>query len=164
MSVSISGSGQVIVQVVQGTLTVGASVSGSTWQATGLSATITPTSASNKILAVVSCGAVGSGATTTIGFEIYRGGTPVGIGDVVGSRIQTGFRMVQISDTNHCGGVGFSYLDSPATTSATTYSLYWQPSAGQTGYLNRNAPYSNSSEIYSSTSASTIILYEVTGA
>jgi hypothetical protein len=71
--------------------------------------------------------------------------------------------MMQISDTNHSGGVGFDYLDSPATTSAVTYALYMQPSAGQTGYLNRNGAYSNSSEIYNSTSASTIILYEVSG-
>ena len=127
-----------VLQVVQSILTTTASVSGSTWQATGLTATITPRSATNNILVSISCGAVGSGATTTIGFEIYRGATAVGIGSVVGSRIQSGFRMVQISDTNHCGGVSFSYLDSPATTSATVYSLYWQPSAGQTGYLNRN--------------------------
>jgi len=163
MSVTISGSGQIIKQVVQGTLTSTVSISGSSWQSTTLAATITPTSSSSKILVSISCGAVGSGATTTIGFEIYRGGTPVGLGDVVGSRIQTGFRMMQISDTNHSGGVCFSYLDSPATTSATTYTLYMQPSAGQTGYLNRNGAYANSSEIYNSTSASTIILYEVSG-
>ena len=150
-----------VIQVVQSILTTTASVSGSTWQATGLTATITPRSATNNILVSISCGAVGSGAQTTIGFEIYRGATAVGIGSVVGSRIATGFRMNTPADTNHCGGVSFDYLDSPATTSATVYSLYWQPSATQTGYLNRNGAYANSGEIYNSTSASTIILYEV---
>jgi molybdopterin-binding protein len=60
MSVTISGSGQIIKQVVQGTLTSTVSISGSSWQSTGLTATITPTSASSKILVSISCGAVGS--------------------------------------------------------------------------------------------------------
>ena len=90
-----------------------------------LSVTITPSSASNKMFIIVDGGTYSSSAT---GFAtIYRDSTNLGNGN---------FGML----TNYDGGVGvriglsMSYLDSPATTSATTYQVYFRQGAG-TGQL-----------------------------
>jgi len=86
-----------------------------------LSVTITPSSASNKIFIIASLGCLqGDAAIST---TIYRASTNLGgtrgffIGDVVNATM--GFTM--------------SYLDSPATTSATTYQVYFRSTSGTNG-------------------------------
>jgi len=87
----------------------------STLANTGLSATITPTSANNKILCIVSHTATGKESNDTwVRMTFLRGSTtimtPISSGGRNGSTARNNF-----------GSVTFSYLDSPATTSATTY-------------------------------------------
>jgi hypothetical protein len=161
MAVTIRGSGQVPVQVVTSDLTTATTASGGAWAATGLSATITPASSSNKILVLCHIGSAGMSSTSSVGFRIMRGATPVGVGSVNGSRLQISSKAVQISDTNHDGSCVMNYLDSPSTTSATTYTIEWYPQSGFTGYLNRNAAYSNDGSLFNATTASTLILLEV---
>ena len=79
-----------------------------------LSVTITPSSSSNKILII---------ATTSISvqdtgwFTIYRGATDLGAGSNKG--------MLAIGGGIN-GTMAMNYLDSPATTSATTYQVYYR--------------------------------------
>jgi hypothetical protein len=137
MAVTISGSGQVPVQVVQ---TVKTSVFTSTTSlpsfidVTGASATITPTSSSNKILVTVS-GAVGNGsATYTSAINLVRGSTSIFVGDARGSATSAsqGFNP---SATVVSGNISLCYLDSPATTSATTYKLQLGTESVGTAYI-----------------------------
>lgn len=88
---------------------------------TGLSVSITPTSATNKILVLVSVG------LTTYSFgrpamKILRNSTDIAIGDAGGSRtrITAGAAGGALSASQ----INMNFLDSPATTSATTYSVY----------------------------------------
>jgi len=90
-----------------------------------LSVTITPSSSSNKIFIIVS-GSHYAG-TTGSSFTIYRGAT--NLGTAVGMSYVT----PDISGNGH-----MSYLDSPATTSATTYQVYFKNNGGGTAYLNFN--------------------------
>jgi hypothetical protein len=109
MSVTIYGSGQTILQVVQSTYATAVSTTSSTLASTGLSATITPLSTASKILVIVSqslLASTGSGNVT-----INRAGT-----DVITFGYGTG-----LSSTNSSFYQSFQYLDSPSTTSATTY-------------------------------------------
>jgi hypothetical protein len=79
-----------------------------------LSVSITPSSASNKILVLVSAGAYGS--TSQCYVTIYRGSTNLGNGN---NGTMTGGSDFDINASSHI-------LDSPSTTSATTYQVYFR--------------------------------------
>ena len=81
MSVTISGSGQVPVQVIQTIKTdTFSTTSGSLTDITGMSVTITPTSASNKILVQYSIGQLIPNASAVYGVALLRGSTVIGAG------------------------------------------------------------------------------------
>jgi len=82
-----------------------------------LSASITPSSASNKILVLVSTNAYGSTANCFV--TVYRGGTNLGNGN---SGMMAG-------GTDVTWNASFMIYDSPATTSATTYQVYFRHSS-----------------------------------
>jgi hypothetical protein len=124
MSVTIRGSGQVPIQVVQTIKTDTFSTSSTSFTTiTGLTATITPTSSLNKILVIVQV-AYSGGNTNANHFKIIGGNTASYIGNANGSETQGVFGGYW--NTNQTGILvsgNITYLDSPATTSATTYSV-----------------------------------------
>ena len=85
-----------------------------------LSVTITPSSASNKILILVSAAMRGGGDTAY--FTIYKGATNIGP--------TNGFIAQYDGAAGVPGSLGIHYLDSPATTSATTYQVYMKIDSG----------------------------------
>lgn len=162
-----SGANGGIIQCVQTVLTDTKSYTANSDTYTdmpGFNCTITPSSNSNKVLIVVGIGAIHQNAGTIIG-KVLRGSTDIGIGDADSNRMRTGFRMYgsSIYNGNHCGSYHFTFLDSPATTSATTYKLQ---TAGESNtsypvYLNRALNDNNSSNNYDSRAITTMTLYEV---
>lgn len=93
---------------------------------TGLSASITPSSTSSKILVVVSVeGATSGGTTNSIGgFRVMRDSTAIGVGDAAGSRKQsTGLISTQGQSATATVSNTKSILDTPSSTSAITYSV-----------------------------------------
>jgi len=153
-----------IVQVVSTTVTavVTTTVSNnSTFYAiSGLSATITPKSSSNKIFALVQL--VGSGTdsySTVCAFQLWRAGSPVGQGNSASGFRQASVGNIRASlDGNSDYAIGWNYLDSPATTSATTYQV---ACTAEGGNVVINTTSANTSGIYASRSASSITLFEV---
>ncbi len=119
---SAGASGKVL-QVVQATTTTSTTSTSTTWADTGLSASITPSSASSKILVITaqSFRITTSGTFTYGGFRLQRDST-----NIFGSA-QANSPTNSVLYTSNSSGVefnnvwNFSYLDSPATTSATTY-------------------------------------------
>ena len=103
---------------------------------TGLSATITPSSATSKILVIANLviGATLPNDPITI-INLVRGSTSIAQGDASGSKTR-GASGVRINNQSETQSVGISFLDSPATTSATTYKLQMQTSSN-TSYVNR---------------------------
>ena len=114
-----AGGGKVL-QVVQGTLTSNFSTTSASYVDTGLSVTITPTSATSKIMII---------ATMPITYVINGVGAVhnYGLSNLV--RTSTQLQETVFGNYNYASSnnpnlyipVAFSYLDSPATTSATTY-------------------------------------------
>ena len=159
---ALSWSNRPILQVVSTTKTDAFSTSSNTFiDVTGLSASITPSSASNKILIVVNLGAVS--VTSTIYsavFRISRGGTAVGIADAASNRVRAGFKVVGIN-VDHAIPAGFTFLDSPASTSSITYALQIQMQNSGTGCINRSGSDPDTSDAYAARTASTITLMEV---
>jgi len=153
-----------ILQVVQAVKTnVHSSASTSFADIPSYSASITPASASNKILVIadVSFG----GANGYIAFKLLRNSTDIYIGDAdPGGDVQAFFSAY--AQSNSSGYIGNSttrrtavYLDSPATTSSITYKVQMKTN-GITGYINRG--YNTGNAVYSRT-ASSITLLEVAG-
>jgi hypothetical protein len=111
-----ASSGRVL-QVVNATTSTNASNSTNVLADTGLTASITPSSASNKVLVIVSqngCRKEAGNTVSRVFVQLQRNGT--GIGDFASSSAYTG-----VSDINDIGSVSASILDSPSTTSAITY-------------------------------------------
>ena len=131
-----------VLQVVHTNFTSTASSTSATpANVSGFSATITPSSASNKILVFVSVQF--GGANEAFGYVLLlRGATSIAVGtSATGSRINT-FLSGTIANAAASSPYTFnpstkSFLDSPATTSPTTYQIQLA-----TGY-NSNAAYIN---------------------
>jgi hypothetical protein len=110
-----AGGGKVL-QVVMGTSSTSTATTSTTYADTTLSATITPSASTSKVLVFtnqsVSSSRASSGDTQSY-IQLLRGSTAI-VTDPYG-------RVGAASVTELVGEVNFAYLDSPATTSSTTY-------------------------------------------
>jgi hypothetical protein len=124
-----------VLQVVMGTVTGSVTPTNTTYITTNLTATITPTSSTSKILVTVSGGDFDSQtAGNQIIATIYRNSTNLGGGS------NNSFADCYGSSSRVITPVCLQYLDSPATTSATTYALYVRSgSSVTTAYNTQNA-------------------------
>ena len=149
-----------IIQVVQTTKTDTFSTTSTSFtDVTGLSASITPASSSNKILFLYTTNY--SHKASYAHFQLVRGSTALLIGDASSSRGRSTFGawLPNSSDIEYEGNVfSGSYLDSPSTTSATTYKIQMRVTQN-TGYLNRLQ--GDGDAAYTPRMASSIVLLEV---
>ena len=112
-----------LLQVVSDTANRAAATTSTSWSATGVTATITPSSTSSKILATYHSGICYQ--DNQLGwyghFTIYRGSTNLG-------RSSDGLTGHYLN-TQSANDVGFAVscqvLDSPNSTSALTYTVQW---------------------------------------
>jgi hypothetical protein len=106
-----------VLQVVSANQNAQTNNSTTTYADTGLSATITPSSTSSKILVLVSQAGVakgGANAATCCDLKLMRGATDICVfGQAIG--------YTNTTADNYTGNHPCMFLDSPATTSATTY-------------------------------------------
>ena len=134
------GGGGKIAQVVSTAKTDTFTTSSQTYTTvTGLTATITPSATSSKVLinAQVSFSlAEGSGGLGF--FKVTRGGTDIYIGDAASARIRTVFggRNQILGDLTLLSG-SIQFLDSPSSTSALTYQVEARGVDGASVYVNR---------------------------
>lgn len=106
-----------VLQVVNATFGTYVTTASSTYADTGITASITPTSSTSKILVLVSCAGCGkSGANTALGLKLLRGASVL-------ITIDNSAGYNQLTSQNDVGSVTSCYLDSPATTSSTTYKI-----------------------------------------
>ena len=151
-----------ILQVVSVTKTDSFTTSSSSFvDITGLSATITPSSASSKIL-VSSFGVIGNtDINGVVNVRYTRNGSAVFVGDAAGSRTQAAWGE-RIQGENFQTNAGSPmFLDSPATTSAVTYKVQLNQTNGGTSTWGRNGPDSNA--VAGSRFSSSLTLIEVAG-
>jgi hypothetical protein len=117
-----AGGGKVL-QVVNATQSNAITSSTDTWVDTGLTATITPSSASSKVLVLADQNGCGKGVNSSASLQVrlLRGATALYALEESGGYTNT-------TIFNFIGTIGTNYLDSPATTSATTYKLQFRSS------------------------------------
>jgi hypothetical protein len=163
-----------ILQVVSTTKTDAFSTTSATFtDVTGLSATITPSSATSKILVVsqVTAGVNSSSGDGAIHARMLRDSTVVNVGDAAGSnRVQSAFSFYGNIGQSFSGLTGalsslsnsINFVDSPATTSSVTYKVQVRVNnGGIVGAVNRNSQ--DNDVTHSGRSVSSIILMEVAG-
>jgi hypothetical protein len=137
-------SGRKIVQIVTGSTSSQTGSSSATYADTTLTATITPTLASSEILVFVTqAGCQKFSSNTSMGLRLLRGATT--ILQMAGTAGGTG----STAEINW-GTIAATYLDAPATTSATTYKTQFNSTAG-----------SSQTTVQHNTPTSTIVLMEV---
>ena len=105
---------------------------------TGLNATITPKFSTSKVLVMMNL-LVGASGDTTGGGTILRDSTPIGIADASSNRTRNtfGFGVKTTGSLWITESVSRIILDSPNTTSATTYSVKIGGNGGVSIYINR---------------------------
>jgi len=149
-----------IIQVVSVTKNDAASISSnaSFVDIPGFTATITPSSASNKILVLATFFTDGSTNAFT---RLMRGSTAISIGTgASGNQLNVSSNTARAKfDNNECMPASISILDSPSTTSATTYKLQGYTYISGTLYFNRSASMGDNN--YSVFTSSTMSLMEV---
>jgi hypothetical protein len=137
------GTGAVL-QVVQATTLSYTLTSSTSYVATNLTATITPSSSANKILCFVQTGTWGASADYAV-LTLYRNGTNLGTGTL---------SALGVNSTNgnaYTSLAPLSIVDSPSSTSALTYTLYLKSYNGTSVGINDTS------------STNTIILMEIAG-
>lgn len=129
---------------------------------TGLSLSITPASTSNKILVLATIHGQGTPDVSRFAFRLVRGSTAIGIGDAAGSRARVSTRALYDGSGRSIEATSINFLDSPSTTSATTYKIQgYQTEGTGTHYINRSSADSDSAD-YPRT-ISTITAMEIAG-
>jgi len=158
------GPGSKILQVVSTTFTSEFSwtTKGAWVDMTGISAAITPTSATSKILVQVMLSTGDGGNNYGRGYRVLRDSTTIAEGPNTASiMVRAAFATVisQIGNTD-ISTIPFMYLDSPSSSSALAYKVQGWASASSvtTSYINR--PYAPTTAS-SPTGISTITLMEV---
>ena len=129
-----------VLQIVSATKTNAFSTTSTTFvDITDLSVSITPTSTSNKILVVASVSGIGTDVSNagSTGIVLVRGSTQIAVNTDATEKfsIHLSQRLVSSSEFTLNGAI--VHLDSPSTTSSTTYKIQGKAVAG-TLYVNRS--------------------------
>lgn len=153
-----TGSG-VVLQIISTTKTSTFTTTSSTFtDVTGLSVSITPSSSSNKVL--VFCHVYGANENAPGFIRLVRGSTAICVGNSNGSNVQATSGSCQDSSaTSQVSCASMVYLDSPSTTSSTTYKIQATVAAGGGTYYINEA--SSTLGLSDYTFASTITVWEV---
>jgi hypothetical protein len=151
-----TGFGKVLQVVTLQYNTIETHSAGASWQNTGLSAAITPSSASNKVLVLITA-SVGASAYGMA--NVVRDSTALNQGTATGSRVACTVGIYGGGSSTEMPTI--TLLDSPSTTSATTYLLALYGYAGNTTYLNRT--YDDTDAVHTACPSSSITLMEIEG-
>ena len=158
-------SGGKVLQVVQEVeIGIGATTSTGGWDdeidsgVLFLDTTITPSATSSKIFVMVNLNIGISVSNIGAFWRIVRGSTPIYVPTAGGPTRQLTSAFPRSPSDGTIINSNAVYLDSPSTTSATTYKIEWRVQSG-TAYLNRGGD--NSDEVQIGRTASSMTLIEI---
>jgi len=150
----------VVLQVVSTTKTdtFSTATTGSWVDVTSLSVSITPKFSTSKIFVIVDLALALSTTTDIVQQRLVRGSTAICVGNANGNRNQVSGAagVISSNSTNANHTRAFNFLDSPATTSSTTYKIQVFSNIG-TKYVNQCGENADSSTFYTGTSTITVM-------
>jgi hypothetical protein len=140
-----------VLQVVNATYSTETTTASSTFADSGLTATITPKFSTSKILVLAQLNGIyrDQGGATYLAARLLRNST-----NILNFESIAAYLSVPANGSTGVGGISTSYLDSPATTSATIYKIQIA-SGGNVAMIRINAPASGNA------AACTITLMEI---
>lgn len=149
-----------VLQVVSTTKTDVFTTTTTSWvDITGLSVNITPTSSSSRILVFVSIQMNNATSGQGFYFRLVRNSTPIAIGDSSGARPGATNQDQAVSVGRNTTPMNANFLDSPATTSSTTYKC--QTAALDVGTIVVNRSSGDSDNASYARTVSTITVMEI---
>ena len=130
---------------------------------TGFSAAITPSSTSSKIYVMVTCGTfINDNGNARALMQVLRGSTNITAGDAAtGEEVGSAVCGRSNDGAHHQFPTVISVLDSPSTTSATTYKVQVSRGPDAAGIVNLNR--SGNQDSNSGNTISTLTLMEIAG-
>jgi hypothetical protein len=163
---AVTAASSAVVQVKSTTLTStfsGTATLGTFMAVTGLTVAITPTSASNKILVLANLVCTNSSGGQGLSAILTGGNCANYRGDAASTRQRSASATSNGASVYTAQNMVFNYLDSPATTSATTYgiSINYLANSAATNVLYVNRASDDTDVNYVSRNASTITVMEV---
>ena len=154
-----------VLQVVTAVKTDRATFSAtSAWQDTGLSASITPISSSSKILISADLTlSSNTGSGYGVGVRCLRGSTLVAGADAETGRLLAHSVACHGSNVNDCSTTHLQHIDSPNTTSSTTYKIQGNARDQAAWSLNQSYTNNDANTNYRVNGISSIVLMEIAG-
>ena len=137
----LSGVGKIL-QVVESKFTTNTTTSSTSYVATGHIGTITPSATGSKILVQLSIGNANvDDSNRNLWISLYRDIAGAGYSEIIGGS-DPWFRVRAEASTNNATGGGTnSFIDSPSTTSACNYQIYFKTDIGTLYYQNSGNDY-----------------------
>ena len=132
---------------------------------TGMSVTITPSSTSSKVLVTLYL-SVSSDPATHADFKILRGSTDIQLPTAVGDRVSSHshyYGSTSYNDHYDIETTVIQLLDSPSTTSATTYKVQVATTNDASYVMHINRTGNDSNNNYNGRTVSTITAMEIKG-
>ena len=151
-----------VLQVVQTVKTDTYSMSSGTFtDVTGLSVSITPSATSSKILVLVDLKFNGRAGLVSAHSRLMRDSTAIYVGDAAGNRQRATSNAV--GDQEFVTAANSVFLDSPATTSSTTYKVQVRANTTNNIFVNRAADAVDDDSAFRARYASSITVMEISG-
>lgn len=125
---TVTGAGKVL-QVVVGTIGNSVTTTSTSLVDTGLTASITPSSSSNKVLVLATITGAGVANGDGVKMKLFRGSTDLGFISSTGTYSGTGSKV----DLEY--GWSVSVFDTPSTTSSTAYKVQHSATTSGTIYI-----------------------------
>ena len=155
-----------IIQTVSAELENDNVTSSTSFVDTGVTASITPSSTSNKVIVTI-CIPINAHHDNTdvqVAYQVLRDSTAIGLGTAgTGNQTNASFATMVVNQGSGQYGLrtgNFEFLDSPSSTSALTYKVQWASTyQDYASYINR--PHSTVNDDYSIFPSSTITVKEV---
>jgi len=167
LDASLVGGGKIL-QIVSQQYTSPVTVTGvtSTFTDSTITASITPSSSSNKVIVFFNVSVANTTSTgNRVALKLKRGSTDIGItGDTIGSRIgATATALYENNDPYEPMTVPMIWYDTPATTSATTYkvAVASNSNTSQSVFFNRSRDDTDNNDNFRTVTQ--VLLVEVAG-
>lgn len=128
-----------------------------------MTATITPSKTTSKIMVELSVNISGFGH---FDLKLQADGADICVGDAAGNRVRStnhGYRHSNFNTTYDQGTVSIKFLHSPSTTSSVTYKLVAGSPYSSSYYVTVNRSYHDADYNYEGRTASTLTLTEIAG-
>ena len=146
--------GQVVIQHFDTVTTVASQA----FADTGLTANITPSATSSKVLITFTISASNQSGTIYPAYKIFRDSTEIGTSTTSGGTNTSVFAGGSINSQYHPQNISMTFMDSPSTTNQVTYKLQLSPQRSSSKTVKINAVFTGGDNNQLNTTSNTTLM------